>query len=178
MIVCCSLFLAGSSYALGPAAKPAPRELGYGQVRYAGHGPEWWAGRARRLRRSRDDLQARLGERVRQVRRLRRALVHKPSSLEALRLAAIAYKLPFELLYRRASCESMGSPPASPASERTLYALARNPSSSAKGLLQFLDSTWASTPYAAESVYSPYANALAAGWMIGVAGRGDEWDCR
>ena len=130
-----------------------------------------------------DDLQARLTRRVLEVRALRRTLAHKQSSLEALRLTSVVYHVPFDLLYRRASCESTGDRPASPPSERTLDARARNASpvwngEHATGLLQFLPSTFASTPFAGMDIYSPYANALAAGWMIGVAGRSNEWACR
>lgn len=117
------------------------------------------------------------------IRGLRRTLRHKPSSLEALRLAAIAHGVPFSTLYRKASCESTGRKPTSPPTERTLNPLADNPDSTASGLLQFLwhpsgrGSTWHTTPYAAESVWSPYANALAAAWMHRV-GRAGEWVCR
>jgi hypothetical protein len=38
-------------------------------------------------------------------------------------------------------------------------------------------STWRSTPYGVFSVWSPYANALAAGWMH-LNGRGGEWSCQ
>jgi len=123
-----------------------------------------------------DDLQHRLTRRVLEARSLHRALRARQSSLEAIRLASIVYHVDFHLLYRRASCESMGMAPASPASERTLNRYAKNPTSTASGLFQFLTSTWASTPYAGESIWSPYANALAAAWMVSV-GRGGEWVC-
>lgn len=54
---------------------------------------------------------------------------------------------------------------------------AKNRSSSASGLGQFLDSTWASTPFAGVSVFNPYANALAVGWMH-EHNRGGEWVCK
>ena len=57
---------------------------------------------------------------------------------------------------------------------RPYHVLFTDPSS---GLYQFLPSTWASTPYAGFRVDSPYANALAAGWMH-AHGRGGEWSCR
>jgi uncharacterized protein YraI len=47
----------------------------------------------------------------------------------------------------------------------------------ATGLFQFLAGTWASTPYAADSIYDPVANAFAAGWMWSVGRRG-EWVCQ
>lgn len=115
-----------------------------------------------RYRSERDHLQRLLVGRVREARALRRSLVHRPSSLEALRLAAVAYGVPFGLEYRIASCESTGSDPdRGPVSERSLYAHAANPASTAKGLGQFLDSSWAATPYAGFDVFSPYASALA-----------------
>lgn len=62
-------------------------------------------------------------------------------------------------------CESGGNP------------YARNPSGSS-GLYQFLPSTWATTPYAARSIWSAKWQSLAAAWMVGRAGRSSEWVCR
>lgn len=108
---------------------------------------------------------------------LRRALVRQPSSLEALRLASVVYGVPFDLLYRRASCESTGEQPTNPPSERTLEAHAKNPKSTASGLLQFLTSTWATTPFAGFDIFSAYPSAMAGAWME-VHGRGGEWICQ
>jgi hypothetical protein len=47
----------------------------------------------------------------------------------------------------------------------------------ASGLFQFLPSTWASTPYASQSIFDPVANAYAAAWMWSVGRRG-EWVCQ
>jgi hypothetical protein len=47
----------------------------------------------------------------------------------------------------------------------------------ASGLFQFLPGTWASTPFAAQSVFDPVANANAAAWMWSV-GRRNEWVCQ
>jgi Transglycosylase SLT domain len=52
-----------------------------------------------------------------------------------------------------------------------------NASSNAKGLFQFLPSTWASTPYAGSSPFDPVANAKAAAWLYGRSGPG-QWECR
>jgi hypothetical protein len=95
--------------------------------------------------------------------RVSRALLHRTSVAEAINLACVSYGHCAEL-WRKARCESRFDPRAA------------NPSGS-KGLFQFLDSTWASTPYGRFSVWSPYANALAAGWMH-AHGRGGEWSCR
>lgn len=100
----------------------------------------------------------------RAINRLRRVLLASPSVTEALNLAAATYGHGAEL-WRKARCETGG----------TFDPNAHNPSG-ASGLLQFLPSTWASTPYRGFDVYSPYANALAAGWMHD-HGRGGEWEC-
>ena len=82
---------------------------------------------------------------------------------EAIELACSTYGY-CDTLHRVAACESGSSP------------FARNPSGAA-GLYQFLPSTWQTTPYAAFSIWSPYANAMAAGWMQ-AHGRGGEWVCK
>lgn len=156
--------VAGILAVAAAADPPVNRELGYGQVRFNGHGPEWWAAKWRQERRRSNDLQRRLTVRVLEVRGLRRTLLAQPSSLTALKLAAVAYDVSFDTLHAKARCES----------GRSLYARAKNPTSTASGLMQFLDSTWASTPYAGFDVFDPYANALAGGWMHKV-GRGGEW---
>ncbi len=51
-----------------------------------------------------------------------------------------------------------------------------NSRSGASGLFQFLPGTWKTTPYAAYSIFDPWANANAAGWMWS-AGRRGEWVC-
>lgn len=101
----------------------------------------------------------------REARRLARVLRHDPSVVEAINLACLLYGHCAEL-WRKAFCETGG----------TLSSSAYNRQSGASGLLQFLPSTWRSTPFRRFSVWSPYANALAAGWMHRV-GRGSEWAC-
>jgi len=130
--------------------KPRPvRVIGHGQIKFNGAGPERWAARARMWRR------AYLAE--------RRALLARPSTREAITLACLTYGS-CTTLWRKARCES------------GLYPYARNPSG-ASGLFQFLPSTFASTPFASLSIFSPYANAMAAGWMH-THGRGGEWVCQ
>ena len=80
-----------------------------------------------------------------------------------IRRAALHWRVPTALLLRKARCESRLDP------------YAHNPSG-ASGLLQFLPSTWATTPYARHSIWSAKWNALAAGFMHHV-GRGAEWSC-
>ena len=133
------------------------RVLGRGQIRFDGSGPEKWALRFRHERQLVDRLRRRLA-------RQRYVVVHDPSVAEAIGLAAATYGHGDEL-WRKARCESGLNPGA------------RNLSSAAGGLFQFLGSTWRSTPYGRFDPNSPYANALAAGWMH-ANGRGGEWSCR
>jgi hypothetical protein len=104
--------------------------------------------------------------RTRQYQHARRTLLTSPHVVEAINLACATYGY-CSTLWRKADCETGGT-----YSPRSL-----NSSSSASGLFQFLPSTWRTTPYGRFSVFSPYANALAAGWMH-VHGRGSEWECR
>jgi soluble lytic murein transglycosylase-like protein len=103
-------------------------------------------------------------QRAHTIRRLKRLLAHDTSVSEAIGLAATAYGVDEGTLRRKAWCESH------------YYPGARNPSG-ASGLYQFLPSTFSSTPYRRFSIWSPYANALAAGWMH-AHGRGGEWVCQ
>jgi hypothetical protein len=102
----------------------------------------------------------------RRVRVLTRVLQHRSSTREAIELACVTYGS-CSTLWRRAGCETGG----------TYSPRALNQASGAAGLFQFLPSTWQTTPFAQFSVWSPYANALAAGWME-ARGRGSEWVCR
>lgn len=101
--------------------------------------------------------------RTRQLQNVRRELQHQPTVVEAINLACAVYGN-CSTLWRKAQCESGLNP------------YAQNPSE-ASGLYQFLPSTWRSTPFGVFSIWSPYANALAAGWMH-THGRGGEWVCR
>jgi len=100
------------------------------------------------------------------INRLHRVLLADPQVVEAINLAAATYG-DGSTLWRRARCETGG----------TFDPKATNRGSGAAGLFQFLRSTWATTPYGRFNMYSPYANALAAGWM-NANGRGGEWACR
>lgn len=146
---------------------------------------DYWRARAHRV--ETQLAEARAGLHVAQVaaRDARLSSRAKPSSVEAIRLASVTYKVPFELLWRRAACESGPGPRAAtpPVAERHVNPSARNPVAEARsgehavGLYGFLPSTFASTPYASMAITSPYANALAAAWME-KSGRGGEWTCR
>jgi len=105
----------------------------------------------------------------RSIASLRRAFVHRPSSREALRLASVVYGVPYSELLAVSLCETGGT-----LDERTY-----NGSSAASGLLQFLPSTFRRTPFGGEDIFSPYANALAAGWLWRSDGRSfREWVCK
>ncbi len=135
---------------------------GRSESTYQGKGVRWWA---RRAVQARKDANAR-GQ---TIRRLQASLRHRwqDTSLEAIAYASTAYGVSYQTLRRKAYCETGG----------TFDPYAKNRSSSASGLFQFLTSTWASTPYARFSIFDPYANALGAAWMHDV-GRGGEWACR
>jgi Transglycosylase SLT domain len=96
------------------------------------------------------------------VHTLTRTLAHHSSTREAIDLACAVYGS-CQTLWSLARCESQLRP------------TARN-ASSASGLFQFLPSTFASTPFGRFSIFSPYSQALAAGWML-THGRRGEWVC-
>ncbi len=79
--------------------------------------------------------------------------------------AADRYGQPRADMLRVARCESNLNPNAV------------NASSGASGLFQFMPGTWASTPYANQSIFDAWASANAAGWMWSV-GRRNEWTCQ
>ncbi len=142
---------------LDPHGHAHHRLVGHGQIQFDGAGPERWAGRYHREQRLVRALRRRLT-------RERYTFLHRADVSEAIELAGATYGNG-STLWRKASCES------------GLDRWARNLSSAASGLFQFLPSTWRTTPYAGFSVFSPYANALAAGWMH-AHGRGGEWSCQ
>jgi len=85
--------------------------------------------------------------------------------IQIIYAAADAYDQPRDDMLRVARCESNLDPNAINAGGDT------------HGLFQFLPSTFASTPYAEHSIYDPWANANAAGWMWS-QGRRNEWVCQ
>jgi hypothetical protein len=147
-----------------PFRHSGERVVGYGQIRYAGAGPERWAMRYRHARAELVDVRARLVDVRRRLRVERRVLLHAPTVREAIDLAAATYGFA-STLWRKAGCETGGT-----------FSPSAHNSSGASGLFQFMPKTWNTTPYSAFSVWSPYANALAAGWMH-AHGRGGEWSC-
>lgn len=144
-----ALVIAGvSNTGIKPEAKAV-------QVKYQGKTVKWWANRAVQNRRK--------------INRLKRTLRYNPTIEESIKLATITYP---SFTEHRAWCiidhESQGRPNA------------RNrdyigwPGNNASGLYQFLPSTFRSTPYGGFSIYSIYAQSLAAGWMH-QNGRSGEW---
>lgn len=151
------------------------------QATYQGKTIMWWANHTVKARK---DANARavtiryLKTKMAQTRKNAKALVvtnrqlkadlHKdPSINECIRLATIAYPAFTEgRAWQIIEHESISSG----------LQFAKNPSSTASGLYQFLTSTFASTPYgqAGMSIWSPCAQSLAAGWMH-QNGRGGEW---
>ena len=131
-----------------------------------------WHKQAVKMRVQRDQARSHAGVQIRalrnQVRHARFAVVHKPDSIEAIRIASIAYGQSYGDMPRVASCETGGN----------FSPYSKNSSSDASGLFQFMPSTFRSTPYgASESIWSPYASAMAAGWMW-THGRRNEWVCQ
>jgi hypothetical protein len=129
-----------------------------------GKGVVWWAKRAKQARK---DANARAVT----TRRLRLAMGHDPSVRESIVLAHVVFPMFSEArawqIIRHESWMTRDP----------LHAY--NPVSvsgcHATGLYQFLDCTWRSTPFRHLSIYSPYAQSMAAAWMHSV-GRGCEWD--
>lgn len=97
---------------------------------------------------------------------LRQVVAQRVGSVHhIIEVGAAAYGQSYPTLLRKANCESH------------LWPYARNRSSGASGLFQFLPSTWRSTPFGRFSIWSPWAQALAASWMHSHL-RGGEWACR
>ncbi len=139
----------------------ATAEPQYPSATYQGKSVNWWAKRAVQARK---DANAR----GRTIRRLKASMAYHTTIQECVKLATIAYPaLSEERAWYIIKHESWMTP--NPAR-------AKNPTSTASGLWQFLTSTFASTPYgkAGMSIWSPCASSLAAGWMHEV-GRGGEW---
>lgn len=125
--------------------------------------PSWLETKVYELRAERDWLRDERRELRAENRRLRRSYSRDVDY--ALRLASSAYGVSLGELYTVARCESR------------LTATAQNRSSTAAGLFQFLDSTWASQGMDGFSVYDPVANALAAARIVRREGW-RQWVCR
>ncbi len=120
-----------------------------------GKGAEYQWNRARKLERKVWKLEKRVAKKF------------KRDSLYAIKLASRAFGIPERDMRRVAYCESRFNP------------FVKNPNSMASGLFQFLDSTWASTPFhVAFPVWDPVANALAAAQIVRADGGWRQWVCK
>lgn len=142
------------------------------QTTYQGKTAFQWHRIAVQRRVERDRARSNAGDAVRANRRLQRELarvVHSGNGpLYAIRLASAIYGVPESEMRAVASCETGGS----------FSPFSKNPSSTASGLFQFLDSTWASAGIPGFSVFDPIANALAAARLVIRDGGWSEWSCR
>lgn len=152
------------------AWQPPPREVGFGQIKFRGHGPEFWYNRA--VHRTRQVRAAKAKNRalIRALRDRQRIIVSQPNVRVAIEVASIVYGQSYGDMLRVAQCESLLDPKAR--NTQPIYN-----GEHATGLFQFIPSTWASTPFAAFDIYNGWVNALAAGWMWSVGRRG-EWACQ
>lgn len=99
------------------------------------------------------------------ARRIRRVLAHDPMVEEALTIAAVAYDVPLSEMRSAAKCESEFDP------------MARN--GRYRGLFQF-GPIFEASPFgrAGLSVWSPFAAAMATGYIVRHGGRGwSPWQC-
>ncbi len=135
-----------------------------------------------KYKRQRDDLQRRLTRRVLELRRAHRhldatratlrdlqAAKREPirrDALYAIRLASATYGVSYTDMLRIAQCESHLNP------------YAKNRSSTASGLFQWLDSSWAAQGISGFSVWDPVANAMAAARARVRDGSWRQWVCR
>lgn len=133
---------------------------------YQGKTAEWWAKRAVIARKDANASH-------RSVKRMERTLRYNPTIEESIRLATIVYPA---FTQHRAWCiirhESWMTK--DPIHARNIHAWPPGSSEHATGLYQFLPSTFHSTPFGSLSIYSAFAQSLAAGWMH-QHGRAGEW---
>jgi hypothetical protein len=154
VVSCLLLAVALASKAFGSSERPPTVE---------GKPVSWWAAKAKQARK---DANARAAT----VRRLRLTMEHDPSVQESIRLATIAYP-GFTAARAWAIIRHESWMVRDPIH-------AYNRSSGASGLFQFLPSTFAATPYgkAGLSIWSPYAQAMAAGYLHQLGDGCVHWD--
>ena len=90
-----------------------------------------------------------------------------PGARYAIRLASSVFGVSYSEMMSVALCET----------GHTLNPFAKNRSSTASGLFQFLDGTWSSQGVAGFSVFDPVANALGAARIVARQGW-RQWSCR
>lgn len=126
--------------------------------RFKGHGAEYWHWQYRVEKHQHMKVKRHLA---------RVGKGFKRDSFYAISLASRVFGVPYWELRAVASCETGG----------TFDPYARNSSSSASGLFQFLDSTWASQGIPGFSVFDPVANALATARIVARQGW-RQWVCK
>lgn len=156
----------------GDAKDPPVRYLESKEM-IQGKSIEWWYRRTQQARKDANARRATVLKQRREIKKLRKTLAHDPSVQEAVALAAMVYpNFSQARAWRIIKHESWMTADPLHAYNRTSVNGCH-----ATGLYQFLDCTFRSTPFgrAGFSIYSPYAQSLAAGWMH-ANGRGCEWD--
>lgn len=166
VVVACGLFVVAGWFGMSRAAHvPVPETCQEGGpadcvvdesrvILFSGQGAEYWHNEARKLQRKVDRLKKRLRKKQRK------------DAKYAIKLASNALGVPEWQMRSVAWCESRLNP------------WAKNRSSTAAGLFQFLDSTWARSGMAVFSVYDPLANALAAAKTVRADGGWRQWSCK
>jgi hypothetical protein len=89
------------------------------------------------------------------------------SASYSIKLASSVFGVSYRDMWSVAGCETGG----------TYSPFSRNRSSTASGLFQFLDSTWASQGISGFSVFDPVANALGAARIVARQGW-RQWSCQ
>lgn len=155
MAITASVSLAGST-ALATRGKTLPVrvETSVARETFQGKDVRWWAKRA---------VQARKDANARgyTIKRLRNVVKYSPTIEESIQLATIVYP---KFTEHRAWCiihhESWMTP--DPTHARNVQPIGHE---HATGLYQFLPSTFERTPFGHMSIYSPFAQSLAAGYL-------------
>lgn len=159
-----------SAYAGEVVKNGEVREYGYGLIRFNGRGPEWH--RWHRILDNRD-FKALLEKARAENRKLHAELRRKyePTFDHYFEIAARTYRVDKSMLKRKGSCESVRFTDFY--NETPIYN-----GEHAQGVMGFIPSTFASTPFKGLDVrHDHLANIMAGAWMH-KAGRGGEWACR
>lgn len=164
------LSIAGLLFALLILAVPARAEVPVQafkqpEPRYQGRTIHQWARLARVKDRQLRQERKNSAKRGRTIKELRREVLRRWDYPRLIQIAAKVYGVSGSMLERKARCES--------GNFTDFY----NEKSQASNVMQFLPSTWATTPFGRFYIFDPFAAVLAGAWMHSV-GRGGEWECR